>query len=93
MAVDKLTANFQRDARKYKKALSELTLSISHFLANLDCEMQKPSSNERGRIIARLTNELDMANDSVLHFTFGQSFHSISLRKSKIDRTIKKSEV
>ena len=78
----------ERTARKYKKALNELTLAVSHYLALLDAEMKTRSSYERGSRIAMMATQLDIANDRVLRFTFGQSFESISKRKKKIDRLV-----
>lgn len=74
------------ELRRHKKALTELTNRVGEFLALLDVEMKKPSNADRGRRIAQLSNALDMANDSVLHFTFGQSFQSIGNRKAKMAR-------
>src|SRR4051812_15856474 len=78
----------KRDARKFKKALDELTVAVSQHIALLDAEMDKPSDQERGRRIAKICNTLDMANDSVLHITLNQSFQSIGNRKAKFARKV-----
>lgn len=38
------------------------------FLASLDVAMQGPSSVERGKSIAKLSNALEMATDQLAHF-------------------------
>lgn len=45
-----------------------LTKSVRRFLAQLDVLMCQPSTEERGRNIARLCNDLDLVNDSARHF-------------------------
>ncbi len=38
----------------------------------IDIEMRKPSTNERGSNIAKITNYLEMANDRARHFGLGE---------------------
>jgi hypothetical protein len=60
--------------REYKKALKELTQFVDTFLGALDAEMKKPSTEDRGRRVAMLSNKLEMGNDHVRHFTLGEKF-------------------
>ena len=59
-----------------KKYLIQLTKAVNRFIRELDIEMSKPSSPERGRRIADLSNGLCFANDSAKHFGLGISFKS-----------------
>lgn len=59
------------EARKYRKALKDLTRTVGLFLWQLDAAMEKPSTVERGKRIAQLCNALEMANDSARHFVLG----------------------
>lgn len=68
----------KRQRGEYKKALTELSLSVSQFIKALDAEMKQPSSPKRGENIAKLSNALDLANDKVRYFNLG-----IDYRKDK----------
>ncbi len=59
----------QKKAREYEQQLGFLTRGVHAYLKLLDRAMHKPSTEERGREIARLSNELEMANDKIRHFT------------------------
>lgn len=62
-----------KESRKYRKALASLTSDVRAFLIELDYEMKKPSTNERGKRIAALSNALEMANDKVRRFVLDES--------------------
>lgn len=64
------------DERKLKTHLRELSAAVTDHLRALDAEMKLPSSAERGRRIARLASELDMANDRVRYFALGVDFRT-----------------
>lgn len=69
------------DARLIKKLkghLKDLTQSVSGFIVRLDAEMASPSTPERVGRIAKLSNALEMANDSARYFGLG-----IDYRKDK----------
>lgn len=68
--------------REYKKALLNLTAELNRGLRQIDVEMTKHESPERGKNIALISNNLDMALDSALHFTLGWSFDRIKKYKS-----------
>jgi hypothetical protein len=55
-------------ARLYKKELKQLTTAVVWFLGELDSLMKQPSTRERGQQIATLCNDLELKNDSALHF-------------------------
>lgn len=57
-----------RDLRHVKKNLRELTQAVSLFLDEIDCLMKQPSTNERGRKIAHLSNALQFSNDLAKRF-------------------------
>ena len=63
---------------RYKRYLLDLTAAVEQFVKRLDAQMKLPSTFERGRIIARLTNALEFENDSAKHYGLGLPF-----RKSK----------
>ena len=67
--------------REFRKHLQDLTASVLIFLAKLDYAMKRPQSLERDRIVARLANALEMANDQGLHFGLGRSFGAIKADK------------
>lgn len=64
------------DARKLKKELSGLTNAVRSFPNLIDAEMKRPSTEERGREIARLCNGLEMANDRVRFFVLGEDYRA-----------------
>ena len=61
----------RQQAREYHASLARLSLAVSTFLKALDELMLTPSTVERGRKIAALANEMDLANDRVRHFDLG----------------------
>ena len=64
-----------------RKQLQELTKAVSLFLSRLDTEMQQPSSPQRGKQIALLSNELCLANDMAKRFGLGLDFKGRKLRR------------
>ena len=65
------SAQHAKKARDYRRALEKHVRDVRMFLHALDVEMRGPSTAERGRQIARLTNILEMANDIVDRFVLG----------------------
>lgn len=51
-----------------RRKLSEMTEQVRAFLHHLDALMAQPSTPERGRKIADLSNRLNMYNDGVRYF-------------------------
>lgn len=74
------------EANKVEKTLKELTVAIVDFLAALDAEMKQPSTAERGRKIALLSNRLSMANEAAQHFALDMSFDSMNALTKKRER-------
>lgn len=64
----------KRELNKIKNHLKELTESVSGFLVRIDAEMKKPSTPERGKVIAGLSNALEIANDSARYFGLGVDY-------------------
>ena len=60
-----------------KESLRNLVASVLEFERELDNEMKKPSSPERGATIARLSNKLTMANQSAMR-ALGFSWEKIN---------------
>ncbi len=71
----------QREQRLYKKHLLELTNAVSEFLNRFDELMTRLPTRENGRVVARLSNQLDLANDSAMYFGLDYSFKKIAARK------------
>jgi hypothetical protein len=76
-------AGWRREAKEKKKHLKDLTGAVTHFLNRLDVVMKEPSTVERGRRIAHLSNDLDMANDIARHFGLDVALKDLSKGKNK----------
>jgi hypothetical protein len=83
----------KRENRKLKKNLKDLTKCVGDVLACIDKEMSQPSTNKRGKRIAKLANALDMANDSALHFGLGLSFKEINKVKNMTKEMVNHSTI
>lgn len=64
----------QREARELRGSLQALSDSVLLFLAALDQAMKGPEGEERGKRIAHLCNQLDLANDRVRFSALGVDF-------------------
>jgi rRNA maturation endonuclease Nob1 len=64
----------QREMRKLRGALKELTECMAQCLDALDRWMKQPSTVERGRAIAAISNALEMANDGARYFGLGVDY-------------------
>jgi hypothetical protein len=62
-------------ARKYKRALQELTAAV-------------PEGRGRGRLIANVANGLEMANDQVRYFTLGVDWRRDVKTRAKQEREV-----
>lgn len=58
----------EKDARRFKKYLVQLTKDVQICLKAIDIEMRKPSTVERGKNIAKICNALEMQNDKARYF-------------------------
>lgn len=60
----------------YKKTLRELTEQVRRYLYLLDKEMEtpRPGPGERGRHLGKLSNALEILNDSVRYGILGIDF-------------------
>lgn len=56
-----------RKPKAKPEALTTLTQGVSVFLRALDTVMQGPSTPKRGKVIARLSNRLELLNDTIRH--------------------------
>lgn len=73
----------EREARKYKKALTKLTGDVINAIAAIDLIMKERESPERGKKIAAVTNALEMANDSVRYSVLGVDFRTDKKAKGR----------
>jgi hypothetical protein len=53
----------QKDLRRTRKYLKQLVKDVTAHIKNMDEVMKGPSTFERGKTIAKLINELDIAKD------------------------------
>jgi hypothetical protein len=74
----------RRTATQYKRALVRLTHAVRGALTRLDLLMQQPATEARGRALAAICNDLDLANDAALHFDLGQSLRGIARDKARL---------
>lgn len=58
----------ERQTRELRRYLRNLTQSVDHFLVRLDAKMKEPSTEDRGRFIARVANDLDLQNQIAKRF-------------------------
>ena len=70
-----------KEFNKLKNDFRNLTVAVQNHLSLLDAVMKTPSTLERGREIAKLSNYLDAANDSAMHFGLDMSFKLINKGK------------
>lgn len=62
--------------RKLKQHLRDLSDAVTAHLSALDAAMKQPESAKRGRTIAKLANDLDLANDRVRYFALGVDYRT-----------------
>lgn len=65
-----------REERELKRYLRDLSAAVTAHLQALDAEMAKSESAERGKRVAKLANELDLANDRVRYFALGVDYRT-----------------
>jgi hypothetical protein len=70
------TAGWRREARRQRKHLEDLTTTVMAYLKQSDLVLQQPSSVERGKRLAALSNALEMANDQARYFGLGINFRT-----------------
>ncbi len=58
--------------KKVNKYLKDLVKAVTIFLGSLDAEMIQPSTLERGKNIAKISNYLEMEKDRARHFGLGE---------------------
>ena len=79
----------KRERQKFKKSLKELSNSVSIYLYKIDELFMRNKDVPRGvsEKIAKLSNELDMANDRVKHFNLNLSINA-SGKKKYVDKLL-----
>lgn len=80
----------RKDCRDRKRELEQIVKDIEAFLQALDAEMKRPSSPERGRRVAALSNALEMRKDvirfGVLDIDFRTGKKRVEIRALKEPR-------
>lgn len=77
----------RRQVRELRKSLTSLVTAVEQYVARLDVVMKEPSNVERGKKIAALTNELDLAKDLAKHFGLGLSL-SKKMKEGKMSEKV-----
>ena len=73
----------QKEIKRLHQELMILAERVACFIEALDRAMMMPPTEQRGKTIARWSNELDMANDRALHFVLKLSFAQMQSLKKK----------
>lgn len=71
----------QRDIRELKQFLKALAETATRCAAELDDAMRGPSTEARGKEVARIANVLNYAADSAMHFGLRMDFKDINKMK------------
>ena len=66
----------ERERRKLKRALKELSAAVTVALRTIDQVMKEPEGELRGKRIAAAMNALEMANDQARYFHLGVNFRT-----------------
>ncbi len=61
-----------------RKNLKDLTFVVARTIRLIDAEINLPSTNERGKRIAKIINVLEIQNDIALHFVLKYSFKKMA---------------
>lgn len=64
----------KKEAFKLRQALTKLTASVRSSVKAVDALMGQPHTRERDGKVAKLMNELEMANDRVRFFVLGEDW-------------------
>lgn len=62
----------QREIRKLRKHLRDLTSVVRRGVKALDAEMKRPATSERGTRVAQVCNALELANDMAVRYGLGK---------------------
>lgn len=79
----------EKELRKLKKLVREDCHRIYMAEENIDAIMKGPSTEQRGRLIAAMVNEITMARQSLLHFGLGIKLNELKEIKDEQTRTFK----
>lgn len=74
-----------KENRELKKYFESIAVVVAQSIAALDAEMKLPPSNERGKRIAAVCNQLEHVNDSLMHFGLKFEFKKINKIKKRWD--------
>ena len=75
----------RKQNRELKKYLSNHAAVIADTLSALDAAMKGPSTVDRGKTIAAVSNTLEYANDSLMHFGLQMDFRKMNKIKKRWD--------
>jgi hypothetical protein len=71
-----------RRERELKKYLRDLTDAVRLHVQLLDEEMLRPADHERGKRVARLSNDLELVNDRARYFALGVDYRTDAKRRA-----------
>lgn len=70
-----------KEERELKRLFKVLGQNVIAFLAHMDVVMAGPSTEERGRKIARLCSDLELANDAAMRYGLSLQRKGVKLTK------------
>jgi hypothetical protein len=70
-----------REIREQQRLFKTLGMNVIAFLAQMDVLMLQESTVERGRKIARLCSDLELANDASMRYGLGLERKGTKLRR------------
>lgn len=62
----------ERELRDTRRILRDLVVAVEQHIAHLDRLGKMPESVERGKMLARLTNALELGNEMARRFGLGK---------------------
>ena len=75
----------RKENRELKKYLGNHAVVIADALSALDAAMKGPSTVDRGKTIAAVSNTLEYANDCLMHFGLKFDFRKMNKIKKRWD--------
>lgn len=62
--------------KELRQRLKALTAAVMKTIAAIDAEMKRPSTPDRGKRIAAITNALEIENDKARYFGLGVDYRT-----------------
>jgi hypothetical protein len=89
-AIARAIRTERKETKKVTDYLEALTVCVRRHLAQLDALMRQESTPERGKKVAKLSNELEYANDQARYFGLGVDYRKDRAVKAKDDKEAEK---